>query len=298
MNKYLAFDIGGTKIKYGILNDNGDILMKDAIDSDARSIGGNGIIEKIIFLIELYAHGDEISGVCISSHGMIDSINGVVLFADEHLIPGFTGMNIKEIIQSRTKIPCEIENDVNCAALGELWKGQNIKEEYVSMITIGTGIGGCLMLNGRIISGAAISAGEIGKMIIPGGRFEDIASTYAVSSSLERYLSLPEGSIDGKIMIREYLNGSPIFKSAINKMSDNIALGISNLCYTFNPGAVIVGGGIMERDDIFYDKINAGMKKYLNPHIKRNTKLYFASLGNDAGIVGAVRNFKNKHDKK
>lgn len=296
MNRYLAFDIGATSIKYGIVDDNGKILMKDIIDSDSQAIGGCGIMERIISLIELYSHGDDIKGVCVATHGMIDPEEGVVIFADEHMIPGYTGTKIKEIIQQRTKFPCEVENDVNSAALGELWVGNHIKKEYVSMITIGTGIGACILKDGKILHGDTKSSGEIGKMIINGGRFEDIASTQSVSKKLEKYLNLPSGSINGKIIIREYLNGSPIFKSVVEKMADNIAIGLSNLCYIYNPGAIIIGGGIMERDDIFFDKINFYMKKYLPPHIKRNTLLYFARLGNDAGMIGAVKNFKDKHN--
>lgn len=296
MKKYICFDIGGTSIKFGILNESGDILFKDAMDSEAKKVGGPGIVKKIIDKINFYKKDYSFSGVGISSHGMIDSENGIVMFADAHIIPDFSGLNVKELIESETGIACEIENDVNAAGLGELWKGSGASSELVSMIAVGTGIGACLIENGKLITGNSRCAGEIGKIQIPGGRFEDIASSYAMTSRLEKKLGKTPGSINGKIVFDEIENGNKDAIEAVDEMIHHLAVGISNLCFIYNPGAVILGGGIMARDDYFKPRLEAEMKKLLPDVIYSSTELRFAKLKNDAGMIGALRNFLNRHE--
>src|SRR5699024_1727285 len=101
MNNFICFDIGATSIKYGILKENGEIIHKSNMDSDARSVGGRGIIEKLIDKINYFKNIYKLSGIAISSHGMIDSKNGIVLHADNHLIPNYSGLNIKSILEKR-----------------------------------------------------------------------------------------------------------------------------------------------------------------------------------------------------
>lgn len=296
MKNYISFDIGGTGIKYGILDQDGSILKKFSISSEARKIGGPGIISKIVEITNELKKEYTLSGIGISCAGMIDSKNGSVLFADEHLIPNFTGMKIKEKVEGETGLLCEIENDVNCAGLGELWLGSDSDVELVSMLTIGTGIGACLIKNGKLITGNTMCAGEIGKTQIPAGRFEDIASSYAMTSKLERELGLPKESLNGKIVFEEIEKGNEIYIKAVDEMIENLAIGISNLCFTFNPGIVILGGGIMAQEEYFRPRLEKSMKKYLPEAIYSGTQLRFAKLKNDAGMIGALRNFLNKNE--
>lgn len=295
IKKYLCFDIGGTKIKYGIISEVGEILFKDSIDSDARISGGIGILSKIINLTKSMKNYYELSGVAVSTHGMIDSDTGTVMYADKHLIPDYTGINMKKIVEKETSLTCEVENDVNCAGLGELWKGDEIRSKFVSMITIGTGIGACLINEGKLLTGDSMCAGEIGKIIIPGGHFEDLASTYSLTSNLERKLNLKPGSLDGKIIFEKIAEGDKVFIEEVYKIIENIAIGISTLSYIYNPGTIILGGGIMSREDYFKPRIKDALSRYLNPLILSNTEIRFAKLKNDAGMIGALRNFLNKN---
>lgn len=294
MREYICFDIGGTGIKFGILNENGDILYKDSISSEARTSGGKGIVEKVVTLTQKYQKEYNLSGVAISCAGMINPIEGMVMFADEHLIPGFSGMKFKKIVEESTSLPCEIDNDVNCAGLGELWRGSGADSNLVSMLTIGTGIGACLIENGKLISGDTMCAGEIGKITIPGGRFEDIASAYAMTSALEKKLGLPKESLNGKMVFEEIEKGNKIYIEAVDEMIENLAIGISNLCFIFNPGVIILGGGIMAREDYFRPRLETRMRNYLPEVISKGTELRFAKLKNDAGMIGALKNFFNR----
>ncbi|MEG0466639.1 MAG: ROK family protein [Peptostreptococcus sp.] len=296
MKKFICFDIGGTSIKYGILNEGGQILYKNSMASEARSVGGIGIIEKLIDKIDYYQNSYKLSGVAISSHGMIDSKNGIILHADEHLIPGYSGLKVKKIIEEKTSIPCEIENDVNSAGLGELWIGSKASSDLVSMIAIGTGIGACLMENGKLITGHTMCAGEIGKITIPGGRFEDVASTYAMTSSLEKKLGKDPETITGKMVFEEIEKGNEIAIKAVDDMIESLAIGISTLCFIFNPGVVILGGGIMAQESYFKPRLDKRIKHYLPDVIYNGTQIRFAKLKNNAGMVGALKNFKNIHN--
>lgn len=295
MKKYMCFDIGGTNIKFGVLDENGNIIIKNSVDSEARIKGGPGIIDKIVDITKKYMDEYNLSGVAISCAGMIDSINGSVMFADEHLIPNFTGMKIKEIIERETGLLCEIENDVNAAGLGELWFGMDSNSSLVAMLTIGTGIGACLIKDDRLITGNTMCAGEIGKTLIPGGRFEDIASSFAMTSKLEKKLGLKAGELNGKIVFEEIEKGNKVYIDTVDEMINNLAIGISNLCFIFNPGIIILGGGIMARENYFKPRLEVAIKEYLPKVISDGTELRFAKLKNDAGMIGALKNFLNKH---
>lgn len=295
MKKYMCFDIGGTNIKFGVLDENGNIIIKNSVDSEARIKGGPGIIDKIVDITKKYMDEYNLSGVAISCAGMIDSINGSVMFADEHLIPNFTGMKIKEIIERETGLLCEIENDVNAAGLGELWFGMDSNSSLVAMLTIGTGIGACLIKDDRLITGNTMCAGEIGKTLIPGGRFEDIASSFAMTSKLEKKLGLKAGELNGKIVFEEIEKGNKVYIDTVDEMINNLAIGISNLCFIFNPGIIILGGGIMARENYFKPRLEVAIKEYLPKVISDGTELRFAKLKNDAGMIEALKNFLNKH---
>lgn len=293
MKNYVCFDIGGTGIKYGILDENGNIIEKYSINSEARTIGGPGIINKIIDIANDFKKNYTLHGIAISCAGMIDSKSGTVLFTDEHLIPNFSGMKVKELVEEKTNLKCEIENDVNCAGLGELWLGDESNVSLVSMLTIGTGIGSCLIKDKKLITGNTMCAGEVGKTLIPGGRFEDIASSYAMTTKLEKKLGLKPESLDGKMVFDEIEKGNNIYIEAVDEMINNLAIGISNLCFTYNPGIIILGGGIMARNEYFKPRLEENLKKYLPEVIYNGTEIRFAKLKNDAGMIGALKNFIN-----
>lgn len=296
MKNYMCFDIGGTTIKYGILDENGSIIIKDEVDTEARTKGGKNICKKIVYITLNYKNEYNLSGVCISSSGMVDPIAGEILFADEHLIPGYTGMKVVSIVEGETGLPCSIENDVNCAGLGELWKGIGSTDaKYVSMITVGTGIGSCLIKDGKLINGGSMCAGEIGKIQIPNGCFEDVASTYATTSKLERKLGKKDGEISGRILFEMYENNDELAIKTLDEMTTSLSIGISTMCFIYNPEIIILGGGIMAREDYFRPELESKLKEILPDVIFNKTKLEFAKLKNDAGMVGALRHFLNTH---
>lgn len=294
MKKFICIDIGGTSIKYGILRETGIIIEKGNMDTDALKEGGQGIFEKIKYIISKYLKNYEVEGICISTAGMVDPKDGKILFALEHLIPGYTGMEIKKEVEKEFNIRCEVENDVNCAGLGEMWLGAG-KGAFSSVcLTIGTGIGGCIIINNELIHGFSNSAGEIGYMKINGEDFQNIASTTSLVKRVARLKNIAEENINGKMIFAMAKNKDQDCLKEIDYMIKSLAIGIANLSYIINPEVIILGGGIMAQEQFLKPKIEEALRKELIKTIYENTRIEFAKRQNDAGMIGALYNFLNK----
>lgn len=294
MKKFICIDIGGTSIKYGVLRENGIIIEKDNMDTNALQEGGQGILKKIKYIISNYLKEYEIEGVCISTAGIVDPKEGKILFALEHLIPGYTGMEIKKEVENEFEIRCEVENDVNCAGLGEMWLGAGKGASSSVCLTIGTGIGGCIIVDNKLMHGFSNSAGEIGYMKINGEDFQNKASTTSLVKRVSKLKNITDGSIDGKIIFDMAKNKDEDCLKEIDYMIKSLAIGIANLSYIINPQVIILGGGIMAQKEFLKPKIEEALRKELIKTIYENTKVEFAKMQNDAGMVGALYNFLNK----
>ena len=159
MKKYISIDIGGTAIKYGIVSENAEVLLKKEMKTEAQK-GGPAILEKVIGIVE-ELKGEADTGVCISTAGMVDIEKGEIFYSAP-LIPNYIGTAFKKTVEERFGIPCEVENDVNCAGLAEYKAGAAAGSKAAVMLTIGTGIGGCILLNGEVFHGFSNSACEVG----------------------------------------------------------------------------------------------------------------------------------------
>lgn len=291
MKKFVCIDIGGTAIKYGLLSKDGTILEKKQMNTQAITEGGKGILEKIKNITANYKNNNKIIGVCISTAGIVDAKNGIILYANANIIPEYTGMNIKKEIEKEFGIKCEVLNDVNCAGLAESWIGAGANSNVLVCLTIGTGIGGALIIDGKVLNGCSGSAGEIGYTKIMGKDFENIASTTALIQMVCSEKGIEMWALEGRDIVDLYENGDVVCMESIEIFSQNLAKGIANICYMANPDKVILGGGIMTRGDIFLPKIEKYLEMELMEIVRKNTKVQCANLGNDAGMIGALRNF-------
>ncbi len=167
MKNYISVDIGGTEIKYGLLAENGAFLKTAGTPTEAEK-GGSYLMEKTGRIVGSLLQTDT-AGICISTAGMVDSELGKILFANSN-IPGYTGTEIKKRMEEAFHIPCEVENDVYCAGIAEYFSGAASGSSQALCLTVGTGIGGCVMVNGRILHGVSYSAGSVGYMHMPDGR--------------------------------------------------------------------------------------------------------------------------------
>ncbi len=163
MKEYIAFDIGGTQIKYGIVSETGTVLKHKTVPTEIH-LGGEQIIQKLILLSKNLMGKHTISGIGISTAGIVDVNKGIVTGGADH-IPGYSTIPIINRLQEVLKVPVSIDNDVNCAAFGEKWNGSAREKENFIMLTLGTGIGGAIFIDGELYRGHLFSAGEWGKYV-------------------------------------------------------------------------------------------------------------------------------------
>ncbi|UDN60548.1 ROK family protein [Clostridioides sp. ES-W-0016-02] len=294
MKNYVCIDIGGTSIKYGFIKENGLIIDKSSLDTEAKEKGGPGILSKIKKIVKKYMKENNIDGICISTAGMVDPSEGRIVFALEELIPNYKGMELKKEIEKEFNIKCEVENDVNCAGLGEMWLGAGKGATSSICMTIGTGIGGCVIINNKLINGFSNSAGEVGYMNMNGSTFQELASTSSLVKKLAKIKNMDENDLNGKIIFDLAKNNDEDCLKELDNMIKSLAIGIANICYVINPEVVILGGGIMAQEEFLKPKIDRALKEILIERVYKNTNVEFAKRQNDAGMLGALYNFLNK----
>jgi predicted NBD/HSP70 family sugar kinase len=289
--QYVCVDIGGTSIKYGLVDGNGEILCRRERDTEA-SKGGRGILEKVLAIVEEFVRQGRADGVCISTAGMVDPDQGVITYAAD-LIPDYAGTNFKEAVRARFGLPCQVENDVNCAGLAEAVSGAGAGSSLVLMLTVGTGIGGSLILGGEIFRGFGGNACEVGYMYMDGSDFQSLGAASVLTRKVAERKHEPQQQWSGRRIFHEAKDGDEVCIQAIDQMVEVLGRGIANICYVVNPEVVVLGGGIMAQKEFLGERIRRAMDRYLVRQMADQTRLAFAKHGNDAGMLGAYYHFKN-----
>ena len=277
----LAIDIGGTMIKYGLVSSDGEILSTDKIETEAEK-GLENILNKIDNIFKRYKKNNPV-GIAVSGTGQINGMIGKVIGGNP-IIPNWIGTNLVKILEEKYNLPAVLENDVNCVALGEKWIGAGKDLSNFICLTIGTGIGGGIILNNQLFRGENFVAGEFGHTLIKKGEFEQFASTTA----LIRLVKEKTGKI---------LNGKEIFdlekkeiveyQEVISEWIENLTDGLSSIVYCFNPANIILGGGVIEQGEPLINRIKNSLFKKIGPQFKEKLNIIQAKLGNNAGMIGA-----------
>lgn len=289
--KVVCFDIGGTNIKYGVI-ENGKILEKDSFPTQYKR-GGKDVCDRLVSATKklLKKHSD-IDGVGISCTGSIDFDNARMITPPE-AIQEFGELDFKETFKTELNLDCVADNDVNSFAACECNMGNGSKYNTYIVMTVGTGIGGAIVVDNKIWRGNNYNAGEIGRMLIEGVAWEKTASiTALVKSARLRGLDVTEG----KDVFDLYDAGNKTAALVVSDFYQNLGKGIANLVYIFNPEAVIIGGGISARED-FGQEINAYADFYLVEGFQDTLDIIPAKFKNDGGILGAYCNFVDKYGK-
>lgn len=292
MKKYISIDIGGTAIKYGIVSENAEVLLKKEMKTEAQK-GGPAILEKVIGIVE-ELKGEADAGVCISTAGMVDIEKGEIFYSAP-LIPNYIGTAFKKTVEERFGIPCEVENDVNCAGLAEYKAGAAAGSKAAVMLTIGTGIGGCILLNGEVFHGFSNSACEVGYMHMNDSDFQTLGAASILTNKVSEWKGETEKKWDGYHIFEEAKKGDKLCLLAIDEMVDILGEGIANICYVINPEVVVLGGGIMAQEQFLKERVECAVKRYLVSSIEEHTKIVFAKHQNDAGMLGAFYHFCSLH---
>ena len=277
----LAIDIGGTMIKYGLVSSDGEILSTDKIETEAEK-GLENILNKIDNIFKRYKENNPV-GIAVSGTGQINGMIGKVIGGNP-IIPNWIGTNLVKILEEKYNLPAVLENDVNCVALGEKWIGAGKDLSNFICLTIGTGIGGGIILNNQLFRGENFVAGEFGHTLIKKGEFEQFASTIALIRLVKERT--------GKI-----LNGKEIFdlekkeiveyQEVISEWIENLTDGLSSIIYCFNPANIILGGGVIGQGKPLINRIKNSLFKKIGPQFKEKLNIIQAKLGNNAGMIGA-----------
>lgn len=287
MNHYLCFDIGGTKIKYGILSEDYKIIMHDQMDTEAKK-GGPSIVDKVIEKTHEVKKTITLSGIAISTAGVIDPYEGVVVNATD-AIPNYIGVRIKDTIEQRTGLTVEVQNDVNCFALCEKVMGNGFNCRHFITLTIGTGIGGAIHVNDQMYYGNGFSAGEWGRMYINDQTFESLASMTGLIRLANQSIE-PRDDWNGEKIFSLYDQGDVRAIHVVQWYYRYLAQGVTNLIYIFNPERVIIGGGITNRTT-FISELNEAVKEIIDQTFYNQTEIVSAKYKNHSGMIGALYHY-------
>lgn len=291
---FAAVDIGGTKVKYGIVEDKGRIIFKDSMDTLPER-GSTDLLKRIEERLMDLKRSHPFVGIAISTAGQVNFREGSISYATD-LIPGWIGTNIRAYFEGSFSLPVVVENDVNCAAMGELWQGAAKGRNSFICLTLGTGIGGGIVLGGELFRGENYAAGEFGHIkISENGRrcrcgstgcYEAHASTDALVSQLKEITG--SGDLDGRLIFELEKKGVEPYKEEVERWIGYIADGITNISVSFNPSLIIVGGGISAQGDYLAGRIRDSLSKKIMPSFLAGMEIRMATSGNDAGMLGAA----------
>ena len=311
MKKYrIGVDIGGTNIKIALVDFEGKIVYSNTVPTRAE-MGYLAGIENIKQAIkdlqqETGESKETIEAIGFGLPGQIDYIKGIVKNLPN--IPGWVDVELAKIMEDEFSIPTRLDNDVRCAALGELNFGAGKDCQNLICITIGTGIGSGIVLNGKLIRGASNAAGEIGhiKLSLKDGPlcgcgdygcFEAYASGPAIVSMAKDYISggksakYKEMSADGiitpYIVAQAALQGDAVSIQIFKKMGEIIGTGLASVVNLLNPEKIIIGGGVADAGDILLEPIRKTIIDRAMPIQAKAVQVVPAQLANTAGVIGA-----------
>ncbi|HGJ6474705.1 TPA: ROK family protein [Streptococcus pneumoniae] len=291
--KIIGIDIGGTTIKADLYDDFGTSLnqfkeIETIIDYD---LGTNQILNQVCDLIGEYVLNYSIDGVGISTAGVVNANTGEIIYAG-YTIPGYIGVNFTSEIEKRFGLSTFVENDVNCAALGELWEGQAKDKKNVVMVTIGTGIGGSIIVNGQIVNGFNYTAGEVGYIPVGNSDWQSKASTTALIHLYQKKSLKTNQTV--RTFFTDLSSGDKVAKETFEIFVENLTKGLLTISYLLNPEILILGGGILAKKDILLPEIQSSLAKNAMDNRFLPKNVVAATLGNEAGRIGAVKNFLDR----
>lgn len=308
MKKYaFGVDIGGTTCKIGFFETNGTLLDKWEIKTNCEN-NGAFVLADVAHAIDnkLAQEGiskNEVQGIGIGAPGPVKNESIV----NRCVNIGWGILNVAEEMKSLTGLDIKVGNDANVAALGEMWQGGAKGSRDVVMVTLGTGVGGGVIVNGRIVSGFNGAGGEIGHITVCGDETEQCGcgqygclEQYASATGIVRMAKrkLAKSSDDTVLRSCEELTAKDIFDAAkekdavacllVDEVCEILGSALSNIACVVNPEIIVIGGGVSKAGSILIESIQ---KHYMENafHACKDVKFALAGLGNDAGIYGCVQ---------
>ncbi len=291
---YIVFDIGGTSIKYSIMNKEGEFIESSSINTPIQ--GNSKTQEELVNIINTYKKKYDLKGVALSVPGGIDD-DGYIHFMGQ--VKDLENMYLNEYIKEHTGLDSAYDNDVNCVAMAEKYMGNAVNNKNFVCITIGTGIGGGVFINDKLYRGYRGMAGEFGMNILEHRKeelsninfrtFSRLSSTYNL---IDRVNKLKGTNYDGIKVFEELEKGDLEIKNEVENFYFSLAVGIYNIVYSFAPEKVLIGGGISYRDDLI-EKIKEKLS-LLNKDVLDMVEIDVCKFRNESGKIGALYKYLNK----
>ena len=309
MSLAIGIDVGGTKVLGGVVDESGKILATHREPTPKE--GGAALTKTIADVAQALLQNHSATAVGVSAAGFVSADRETMLATPN--ISGWNGVNLKEEIGALVDLPVVIENDANAAAWGEAQYGAGVGIDQMLMITVGTGIGGGAIIAGKLHRGAYGIGAEFGHLrVVPEGHlcgcgargcYEQYASGNALMRHVREAISASpdaahnllargDGTITGLAghhITEAARDGDPIALAGFNTTAQWLGAGIASLSALFDPEAVVIGGGVIDAGEILLEPTRVAMDRYMPFSGKHpSPRIVAATLGNDAGLVGAA----------
>lgn len=306
----IGIDVGGTNVKIALVDSDGKIGYSNTIPTRAEmgyEYTINNMKQAIRDLMtETKLSAKDIEGIGFGLPGQVDFKSGIVRLITN--IPGWVEIPLAKMIEDEFHIPTRIDNDVRCAALGELNFGAGKGCENLICITVGTGIGSGLIINGKLVRGASNAAGEIGHIKLQmhdgpicgcgdtgcleafasGPSIVAMAEEYILGGKSTKYREMANGGAITPFIVAEAAKaGDPVARRIFTRMGEYIGIGMASVVNLLNPERIIVGGGVADAGDILLTPLKETIKKRAMKIAGETVQVVPAQLGNTAGVIGA-----------
>jgi glucokinase len=318
-NILIGVDLGGTTTKMALIHHDGEIFHKWEIPTDVSN-NGNNILDDIAKSIEekltyFKTSKESVKGIGMGAPGPVNLETGVIYEAVN--LGWKDNYPLAEKLGSLTGLPVVVDNDANCAAIGEMWMGAGLGSKNLVCVTLGTGVGGGVIVNGDIVHGIKGAAGEIGHITVKPengylcncgntGCLETIASATGIvraavdkmketkASSVLNDVIDEKGGVSSKLIFDSARDGDSLAKEIIDEITSYLGLALANVGNVLNPEYIVIGGGVSAAGEILLKPLQYHFEKFAFTTVAKSTKLVLATLGNDAGVIGAAWLVKNK----
>jgi glucokinase len=302
----IGVDLGGTNLRTAILSQEGEILDRHKEATHAAE-GWTNVVERLVQNIRrqrenAVKQGFAVAAVGVGAPGVIQEDKGVVVKSPN--FPDWNNLPLKDLLENALKMPVFLENDANAAALGEQWRGAGKGIRSMILLTLGTGVGGGIILDNKIWHGADGMAGEIGHMtLIPDGRpctcgntgcLEMYASARGILQSYREAIgklappSQQQDRISSEQVYEAARGGDGIALRVMKDMGRMLGIGIASIINIFNPDRIVIGGGVKDAWPLFIDSTREEVLMRAFEVPARRTEIVPSQLGDDAGMVGAA----------
>jgi len=306
MSAIVSIDIGGTQLRVGVYPDTG---ISPIITKRTPSNGlEDGVFERLTTLIDSVWPQEPVEAISVAAPGPLNPYTGTIISTPN--IPAWTNYPLAELLFKKYKVPVFLGNDANLAALGE-WKfGAGQGHHHVLYLTISTGIGGGVISHDVLIEGSRGMAAELGHItVIPGGpvcscgvsgHLEAVASGPAIARYVSEQIKSgrkstvdPKSGLSARNVADAAFAGDELSKEAFIRAGTFIGQGVADFLHMFNPSIVIFGGGVSQSGALIMDPIKESMKRnIMDKAYLENLQIAIASLGDDAGLLGALAQAK------